>query len=311
MDAKTHDIVAFGEAMIEFNQRDPSRPEFIRGFGGDTSNAAIAAARLGARSAYLSQVGDDEFGRDLLALWQREGVDTAGVRALAGGSTGLYFVSHGPEGHRFSYRRAGSAASLITPADLPRKLIAGARFLHVSGISMAISASACDAVFEAIAVARAAGTRLSLDLNFRPRLAPAPRALALARQALRDAALFFPSVDEVTQLTGLSSPEDIVRWAHDEGARAVALKLGAQGCIVSDGQGLVALPASPVQAVDATGAGDCFAGTCLAQLAHGASLVEAARAANAAAALSTLGYGAVDPLPRREALGALLRPLTR
>jgi 2-dehydro-3-deoxygluconokinase len=298
------DLIALGEPLIEFNQRDPASPVFSRGFGGDTSNAAIAAARLGARVAYVCQVGDDAFGHGLLALWQAEGVATDGVRLLSGADTGLYFVSHGPTGHQFSYRRAGSAAARMTPADLPLALLARTRWLHVSGISLAISSSACDAALAAIAQARAAGAKISFDLNYRPRLWPPARALALTRQALADCDLFLPSVDEVQLLTGLDRPDAVIDWAHGQGARRVALKLGPAGCRVSDGRQRETLPGHAVAAVDATGAGDCFAGACLSQLARGATLADAARLANVAAALSTRGFGAVDPLPRPADLAA-------
>ena len=304
MEEVCFDLLAIGEPLIEFNQRDPARPEYQFGFGGDTSNCVIAAARLGARAGYVAQVGDDTFGESLRALWQREGVATDGVRTVTGAATGLYFVSHGAHGHQFSYRRAGSAASLMTPADLPRSLLANTRWLHVSGISLAISASACDAALEAIAIARAAGARISFDLNYRARLWPAARALALTRQVLQGCDLFLPSVDEIEQLTGIAQPAAIVEWAHAQGARAVVLKLGAQGCLVSGGTGATALPGTPVTPVDATGAGDCFAGACLAQLARGARLLDAARVANVAAALSTEGFGAVEPLPRWERVRA-------
>ena len=296
---KTIDVVALGEAMVEFNQQRADSDSYRAGFGGDTSNCAIAAARIGARSAYLTQIGDDLFGDDLLALWQREGLDTRGVHRLAGGATGIYFVTHGSDGHRFSYRRAGSAASRMTPATIPAGLIESARWLHCSGISQAISPSACDTVFEAIARARAAGTKVSYDLNFRPSLWPAPRALAMARATLAHCDLFFPSVDEIAALTGLSEPAAIVQWSHEQGAAMVALKLGAAGCLVATRGGAVRHVAPyPVQAVDATGAGDCFAGALLARLCAGDDLPAAARAANVAAALSTQGYGAVTPLPR-------------
>lgn len=301
---KTLDVVALGEAMVELNQRDGEH--YTAGFGGDTSNCAIAAARMGARTAYLTQVGDDLFGDDLLALWTREGIDTRGVVRLPGAETGLYFVTHGPAGHRFSYRRAGSAASRMTPVLLSAGLVESAHWLHVSGISQAISTSACDTVFEAISRARAAGTRVSYDLNYRPALWPAPRALAMLRATLAQCDLFFPSVDEFALLTGLSSPEDIVRWSHDQGARRVALKLGAQGSLVSDGSGPQPIAPHPAQPVDATGAGDCFAGALLARLSAGDALPLAARAANIAAALSTHGWGAVAPLPRWEQVRALL-----
>lgn len=299
MSEKTIDVVAMGEAMVEFNQQRADSASYRAGFGGDTSNCAIAAARIGARSAYLTQVGDDQFGDNLLALWQREGLDTGGVQRLAGGATGIYFVTHGSDGHRFSYRRAGSAASRMTPATIPTGLIESARWLHCSGISQAISASACDTVFEAIARARAAGTKVSYDLNFRPSLWPAPRALAIARATLAHCDLFFPSVDEISALTGLSEPAAIVQWSHEQGAAMVALKLGSAGCLVATrGGALRHVAPYPVQAVDATGAGDCFAGALLARLCACDDLPAAARAANVAAALSTQGYGAVTPLPR-------------
>ena len=310
MTRRTYDLVALGEPLIEFNQRDPAQPRFQMGFGGDTSNAVIAAARLGARCAYVTQVGDDSFGEALLALWRREGVATDGVHSVPGAPTGLYFVSHGARSHEFTYRRAGSAASLMTPVQLPRELIAAASQLHVSGISLAISQSACDSVFEAITVARAAGVRISFDLNHRPRLWSATRALEMTRRVLADCDLFLPSVDEIALLTGMQSPEAVIGWAHEQGARAVVLKLGAMGCIVFDGHTVTPLPPWRVTPVDATGAGDCFAGACLSQLARGASLVEAARVANIAAALSTQGFGAVDPLPRWAQVQPLLAQMT-
>jgi 2-dehydro-3-deoxygluconokinase len=300
---KVWDVVGLGEALIEFNRRRPDEPVFWMGYGGDTSNCVIAAARLGARCAYVTQVGDDDFGQELLALWRREQVDTDGVRVLAGAPTGIYFVSHGADGHRFSYRRSGSAASRMTPAMLPHGLIAQARWLHVSGISLAISDSARETVALAIETARANATQVSFDLNFRPALVSATMALETLRETLPHCDLFLPSVDEIAALTGIEAPEAIVRWCHEHGARQVVLKLGARGCLVSDGKAVTELAAVAVQPVDATGAGDCFAGACLAQLAGGASLVDAARIANRAAALSTQGYGAIDPCRARTRWG--------
>src|SRR4051794_30164149 len=156
--------------MVEFNQSRSTSPEtFLRGFGGDTSNMAIAAARLGRelspplRVAYVTRVGDDAFGRLLLELWHTEGVDTRGVEVDALAPTGVYFVTHGVAGHEFSYLRAGSAASRMHPAGLPHAMLRDTRLLHVSGISQAISLSACDAVLEAIATARDGGALVSFD----------------------------------------------------------------------------------------------------------------------------------------------------
>src|SRR5262245_62615450 len=101
----------------------------MQGFGGDTSNAAIAAARQNAAVAYVTRIGDDEFGRQFLALWRAEGLDVSGVAIDHDAHTGVYFIRHGPQGHVFSYLRAGSAASRMRPEQLPLELICAANFL--------------------------------------------------------------------------------------------------------------------------------------------------------------------------------------
>lgn len=306
---RTLDLLAIGEAMVEFNQRSSDARLYLQGFGGDTSNAVIAAARQGARCAYVTRVGDDEFGRLCVALWQREGVDSSAVQIDGAAHTGVYFVRHGAQGHSFSYLRAGSAASRMQAADMPGALIGAAHFLHVSGISQAISASATDAVARAIALAHAAGTRLSYDPNLRLALWPLARARTVIEAtlaAMRAGDEFLPSLDDLRQLSGLAQPQDIVAWAHARGAPAVVLKLGARGALVSHGGGCTEVAACTVRAVDATGAGDCFDGSYLARRAAGDDPVSAARWACAAAALATTGYGAVAPLPGREAIARLL-----
>lgn len=294
------DVVALGEALLEFNQVQRDPPMYLQGFGGDTSNAVIAAARAGARTAYLSRLGQDHWAGLLKDLWQREGVDSQAVLTDAQAPTGLYFVSHDEAGHHFSYARAGSAASRMQPADLQGlwgQYMARSRWLHVSGISMAISASACQTVMAAMRQARECGTSVSLDSNLRLRL----WALEQAQQALSEALslcdLFLPSLDDMVTLTGLSTADDIIDWSHARGARQVVLKLGADGAVCSDGRHRQALAGLRVAAVDATGAGDCFAGNLLARLAEGQPLLEAARYANTAAALSVQAYGAVAALP--------------
>jgi 2-dehydro-3-deoxygluconokinase len=299
-------IVSIGEAMIEFNQVRPDAPEYRQGFGGDTSNAIIAAARQGARTAYVTRVGADAFGELLLDLWAREGVATDAVIRDAQAPTAVYFVTHGPAGHAFSYRRAGSAASRIVPEELPAGLIRGAKFLHVSGISQAISASACDTVSAAIALARAAGVKVAYDSNLRLKLWPLDRARAVIRETVALCDLFLPSLEDAELFTGLSGRDAIVDWCLAAGAPVVVLKLGRDGVLVATPQRRTHLAGRVVDAVDATGAGDCFAGALLARLAAGDELNAAVTYANAAAALTTTGFGAVAPIPRPAAVRALL-----
>ena len=301
------DILSLGEPMIEFNQTRPGEPNYLQGFGGDSSNMTIAAARSGARAAYVTRLGDDEFGRRFLALWKEEGVDTRGVAIDAQAYTAVYFVTHERTGHVFSYMRAGSAASRMLPDDLPLALIREARFVHASGISMAISAGAADCVLGAFDAARAAGAKISFDANLRLKLWPLSRARALIGAAAASADYFFPSIEDARALSGLDDTSAILDWAHRLGAKAVFLKLGAEGAMVSDGSKRERIAGLRVQAVDTTGAGDCFCGAALARLAAGDSVWDAARYANAAAALATTGFGAVAPLPRPKDVLSLLR----
>ena len=301
------DIVALGESMIEFNQQDAARPlDYRLGFGGDTSNFAVSAARQGARVGYITRVGRDAFGEMLLALWREEGVDASGVAVDDSASTGIYFVTHSSAGHTFNYYRAASAASRMRPADVPVGLIERAKYLHISGISQAISTSACDTVLHAMERARAAGVKVTYDPNLRLKLWDLQRAKSVicATAAMSDH--FLPSLDDVRTLSDLSDVDAIYDWCLALGARAVTLKIGPDGVITGNAAKRQRIHGNRVNCVDATGAGDCFDGAFVARLAAGDPIFEAARYANAAAALTTTGYTAIAPIPRPAAVRGLL-----
>ena len=303
------ELLALGEAMIEFNQQgDPGERRWLQGFGGDTSNFAIAAARQGARTGYLSALGEDGHGRMLRALWAEEGVDASGVDADPAAFTAVYFVSHDAAGHHFDFVRAGSAASRMTPAGLPHERIAAARVLHLSGISLALSPSALETCRAAIAEARRAGVQVSFDTNLRLKLWPLARARVAMREVMAETDICLPSFDDITALTGLSDADAIVDHCLGLGARVVALKLGAEGALVADAGQRVRLAPHPCNAVDATGAGDTFGGAFVARLLAGDGIEAAGRYAVVAAALSTEGYGAVAPIPDAARVRAALDP---
>jgi 2-dehydro-3-deoxygluconokinase len=301
------DIVSLGEPMVEFNQTGEGAGRlYLQGYGGDTSNLAVAAARQGARVGYVSALGDDPYGRLMRALWDAEGVDHRSVKTDATAYTGIYFVTHGPAGHAFSFFRSGSAASRLVPADLPRERIAAARVLHLSGITLAISNSACDTAYAAIDAARAAGVAVSFDTNLRLKLWSLDRARAVMNDVIGRCDICLPSLDDVVAITGLIDPDALVDHCLQRGARIVALKLGAQGAIVADAGQRHRIAPHPCNPVDATGAGDTFGGAFVARLVAGDGLRDAGRYAAAAAALSTEGYGAVAPIPRADAVRAAL-----
>lgn len=298
------DIVALGEPMAEFNQEPDGR--YREGFGGDTTNAIIAAARLGASTRYLTLLGQDRFGDAFIDLWSREGVDTSFIRRHASAPTAVYFVNHGPDGHAFTYLRRGSAASHMAFTDFPAAAFSGAKYLHVSAVSQAISYSARDAVGQAVEHAQQAGARLSYDTNLRLRLWPLEEARAAIHATAHRADILKTSIDDARTLLGDLSPEAVADHYLQLGAQIVVVTLGADGALVATPSHREAIAPRRVHCVDATGAGDAFAGALLASLARGLDAFEAARFANAAAALATTGYGAVAPLPAREAVEALL-----
>lgn len=304
------DILCLGEAMVEFNQTGGrGSDQYLRGFGGDTSNCAIAAARQGVATGYCTLVGRDPFGELLLDLWQREGVATEGVGHHDSAPTAIYFVSHTEQGHAFTYYRQGSAASRMAPADLPAGFPENTRMLHASGISLAVSADMRATVMEAIARMRKAGGKVSFDTNLRLKLWSIEQARKAIDAALAQCDIALPSLEDSTALTGLTDPLAIADLYRGRGIPLVALKCGAEGVVIADANGRWRIAGHKVQSVDATGAGDCFDGAFLAEIARGATPLDAAAYANAAAALTTIGYGAVAPIPRRTAVEAFFRSI--
>lgn len=304
---KQIDILAFGEPLMELAETKRGDDNlYLPGFGGDVSNCIIAAARLGAKTGVFTHMGEDKFGSDFLELWDREGVDRSLVKVAPGTRTGIYFISYGPEGHIFTYLRKGSAASLVGVSDLPLDAIKNTKILHVSGISQAISGSCADAGFAAIHHARRNGVTVSYDTNLRLRLWDIDRARAVINAAVGLSHIALPGLDDAQQLTQLESPEDICNWYLKNGSAVVALTMGKSGTMVATASDRQVIPAHPVKAIDATGAGDVFDGAFLTEWLKDKNPFRAAAFANEAAALSTLGQGAVAPMPTRAEVEAFM-----
>ncbi len=299
----TFDLIGMGEPMLEFSQLPPEpdgRRLYLEGFGGDTSNATIAAARQGARTAYITGLGTDFAGDSFVALWGREGVSTEGVVRKPAHLTGVYFIFHGPKGHQFLHHRQNSAAAAFTVDDLPKQMLADTRLFFTSGVSQGISATAADAVFGAIDIVRGAGGAVAYDTNYRPRLWPATRAAAVMEAAIRQTDIVFPGMEDALVMTGLTDPDRILDHYLRLGPRIAVLKMGDQGAYVATPESRTRIPVHTVQALDASGAGDTFCGSFLARYLEGDTPEHAARYANVAAALKCTGYGTVTPIPRRE-----------
>ena len=310
----TVDLLCMGEPMLEFNQlpggpsqtgHDAAR-HYLEGHGGDTSNAAIAAARQGARVGYITAIGQDMPGDSFMDLWRREGVDTATVLRSERHPTGVYFVTHDTAGHHFLHYRSNAAAAMYAASDLPEAAIKAARILYMSGISQGISTAACDAVFAAIDIAVRNGVKVAYDTNYRPRLWPPARAAAIMHAAMAHADYTMPGEEDVRTLTGLTDPDAMLDFYLRLGSRVVLLKMGQAGAYLGTPDVRIRIPAHQVQAVDATGAGDTFCGSFLARILAGDQPEAAARYASVAAALKCTGYGAVGPIPTAADVWAIL-----
>ena len=301
-------IVSMGEPLIEFNRpKEGDGRTWLQGFGGDSQNVVIAASRQGGRSGYVTSLGQDWMGDAFLDLWKAEGLDASRVTRHPTAPTGVSFVTHSAAGHKFDYLRKNSAASLMTPDVLPADYIAGATFFHLSAIGQAISESARAAGDAAIAIARKGGAKVSYDTNLRLRLWDLDTARAKIHETVPLCDILLPSLDDSQQLTGLTDADAIADFYLRLGAPLVALKMGAEGSLIATQDSRNRLPPFKVSAVDATGAGDTFDGAFLSRLLEGDNPVAAGRYANVAAALSTMDYGAVTPIPRKEAVLEALR----
>ena len=295
------DVLCLGEPLLEFNQiKEGNKKTYSSGYGGDTSNTAISIARQGMSVGFISKVGKDQFGWELLELWKREKVDYSHVSIHPEAPTGIYFVTHDADAHHFTYYRSGSAACQMTPLDLPKDDLSQTRILHLSAITQAISVSSCETAFAAIFQARKNGVKVSYDTNLRLKLWSLDRARDVINRTVPMCDVIMPSLEEATSLTGLVDPEEITDYFFELGAKLVVLKQGSHGARVSDGKENLNIPGHKVKAIDATGAGDTFDGAFLSEWIRKDDPFSAAEYANAAAALSTTNYGAVDSIPNRD-----------
>ena len=304
------DIVCMGEAMVEFTRRNRSKSEalYIRGLGGDTSNCAISAARQGVKVAYLSAVGDDQFGKIAIDTWLTEGIDVSQVFVDPTSPTGIYFIDPVPKGRNFTYYRAGSAASRMSSISSSQTILSRTAILHLSAITQAISIAPNEPSFEAIDIVKKNGGRISYDTNLRLNLWGLEEARRVINKTLTQADILLPSLDEAQILTGLDNKEDILNFYLQFEPEILALKCGSEGAIVIFEGRKEYIPALNVNAIDTSGAGDTFAGAFLAQIIQGESPFEAARFAVVASGISVQGYGAMAPIPnRKQVLRAMAR----
>lgn len=300
------EVVTIGESMVQLT---PTRggllrhaTQFDRFVAGAESNLAIGLARLGHRAGWISRVGADEFGECVRAAIRGEGVDTTRVARDNEAPTGIYFKERRrTDLTRVYYYRDGSAASRLVPDDLDPDYIGHAEYLHLTGITPALSASCRETAWEAIRIAKDHGVAISIDPNVRRKLWPESEARSVLREMIPHADVLLVSREEAVLLTGEERIDAAAEALCALGPEQVVLRLGADGALALDKEGRIkrdeAIAVNPVEVV---GAGDAFNAGYLAGQLRGWDIAQSLRLGNVLGGLATTVHGDVEGLPTWE-----------
>ncbi|MFI9339905.1 ribokinase [Streptomyces sp. NPDC052773] len=297
-----YDLLVVGSANADLVigvERRPGPGETVLGSdlavhpGGKGANQAVAAARLGARTALLARVGDDAHGRLLLDAQRAAGVDTVGV-LVGGAPTGVALITVDPSGDNSIVVSPGANGKL-TPADIRA---AGSLF-HASRVVSAQLEIPLETVVEVVRTLPP-GTRFVLNPS-PPR--PLPQEVLTACDPL------IVNEHEARVLLGEAGvgdvPEDWARLLLARGPRSVVVTLGARGALVASAEGVARVPSVRVEAVDTTGAGDAFTAALAWRLGSGESLADAAAYAARVGAAAVTRAGAQESYPTAAEVAAL------
>ena len=319
MGAQRATVVTLGECLASFVATDPGplaeSRGFVRNVAGAEANVAVGLARLGHAVAYLGRVGADGFGTAIVRALRGEGVDVSHLAIDDAARTGVMFRERRALGAMdVVYHRAGSAGSRVTAQDVDRAVddgvFDGARWVHLTGITPALSDTAREATSRALEAGRHAGTTISLDINLRRRLWSDEKAAPVIRDLASQVDVVLGSPDELALVADLdpdASPDRLAAAVVALGPGTVVAKLGRDGALGLEGKAPVMEPGIVVdQVVDPVGAGDAFCAGFIAGRLDGVDLPTALRMGNACGALAVAASGDQSGLPDRDELARLL-----
>ncbi|PWR06505.1 sugar kinase [Micromonospora acroterricola] len=303
------DLLTVGESLVSLRAAGPLAVggALTMHVAGAESNVAIGLARLGHRTAWVGRVSDDELGEYVLRQLRAEGVRVDGVTTDPERPAGLMFLERRTADlTRVRYHRAGSAGSALGVEDVRAPIAEGARVLHLTGITPALSDSAREAVTWAAETASRSGTLVCLDVNYRARLWTREEARAALTPLTTYASLVIASADELDLVDEPGAAEStVVARLAARGVDTVLVKLGADGVRAHTREGVRHVAAVPVTAVDTVGAGDAFSAGYLSGLLDGLDLDDRLRRAVTVGAFAVSSHGDWEGLPRRADLSLL------
>ncbi len=297
----TLDVLTLGEVMLSLQAPGPLAPgsRLAASIAGAEANVAIGLARLGHRSAWVGRVGDDEAGALVRSALRGQGVE---VRATTDdAATGIMVRRERLPGvTKVDYHRRFSAGAALSPDDVLPHLQEPPRWLHLTGITPALSASARATVAQAASIARKSGTKVCLDVNHRARLWSREDAMSVLTPLARLADVVVASEDELPLVS--ATPEQLI----ETGASLVAVKRGSEGAVLyGQGSAPIERAAVRVRAVDAVGAGDAFCAGLLSGLLDGLDAHESLDRAVLLGAFAVSTVGDWEGLPNRSELHLL------
>lgn len=309
----SNDIMSIGELIVEIMRKAVDVPldeagDFVGPFpSGAPAIFADQAARLGHSVGFIGACGEDEFGDCLVSRFEADGVDTSCVARVAGVATGVAFVTYFADGGRKFIFHIGNSAAGCLP-EPTAEMFEGVGWLHICGSTLSAGKEMREKCYRACELAVAAGGKVSFDPNLRPELLGGEEALRrICKPVLDAASLVLPSASEAEVLTGVSGVEAACRTLLDGGAEVVALKRGAEGCTIFAGGDEIRAPAFSVEALDPTGAGDCFDAGFVVGLLEGMPLEKVGRLANACGALGATRKGPMEGALRRDDVEGFMR----
>lgn len=272
------DILAIGEALCVLAPSDGGafrRADCVHRFtAGAEVNVAVAAARLGLRSGFVGRVGGDMSGEGVIDDMRQEGLDVSLVIVDPDAPTGLIVREATPSVARVNYLRAGSAGSRLHAEDIPPAAVIGARAVHVSGVTAAISESARRAATATIEQARSSGVFTSFDVNYRSRLWSTDVAAPVLRELAHGCDLLVGGADEMDMVFGSRDPV-VIRDVS--GCGLVVVTDGASPVSAADSSGTWQEYVAPEPTIDVVGAGDALVGGTLSGVIAGLSNRQAVR----------------------------------
>jgi 2-dehydro-3-deoxygluconokinase len=308
------DLVTFGEAMVRLTPPAFQRLEQAHSFdayvGGGELNVAVAAARLGVASRWVSRLPENALGRMIANAARQQGVE-AHIEWTADDRAGLYFAELGaaPRPSRVLYDRAGSAISRVRPGSIDwPSVFDGARWFHVSGITPALSESAAKVTAESLIAAKSAGLTVSYDLNYRSKLWSGEKARAVQEPFMENVDVLITTEEDTRVVFGIGDAEAKDHYAKMEAEyytqvalalakrfefRAVAVTLRENprvllntwsAIVAADGK-IHRAPRYEVEVVDRIGAGDAFSAGLIVSRLENQSWDDAVKFATATSAL--------------------------